>query len=263
VPQADAVLASGRLDRYGAERATAGGRLDEVEATQDVSALGTPEERDQWARIERLEAALLTAPQDEETNAIREKARLAKGVLYWRLAESFKARVWNERRTLKDLDQALREAQNRWVRVEKARSATPDNTDEFAARVAALRERLDATQARLAAVAEQQNGLLENLARNELEQQKERIGTYQIQARFALASIYDRAAAPTPAPAARESSGELEDVAPEEEPASPLDGAPPPPASDPEQVTPPPAEAPPADVPGPAVDTSAPPGAAP
>jgi hypothetical protein len=263
VPQADAVLASGRLDRYGAERATAGGRLDEVEATQDVSALGTPEERDQWARIERLEAALLTAPQDEETNAIREKARLAKGVLYWRLAESFKARVWNERRTLKDLDQALREAQNRWVRVEKARSATPDNTGEFAARVAALRERLDATQARLAAVAEQQNGLLENLARNELEQQKERIGTYQIQARFALASIYDRAAAPTPAPAARESSGELEDVAPEEEPASPLDGAPPPPASDPEQVTPPPAEAPPADVPGPAVDTSAPPGAAP
>ena len=48
---------------------------------------------------------------------IRDKTRLAKGVLYWRLAESFKARVWNERRTLKDLDQALHEAQNRWVRV--------------------------------------------------------------------------------------------------------------------------------------------------
>ena len=45
-------------------------------------------------------------PNDEDTNVIREKTRLAKGVLYWRLAESFKARVWNERRTLKDLDQA-------------------------------------------------------------------------------------------------------------------------------------------------------------
>src|SRR6187399_556440 len=32
VPQADAVLASGRLDRYGAERATMGGELDEVES---------------------------------------------------------------------------------------------------------------------------------------------------------------------------------------------------------------------------------------
>ena len=82
------------------DRANAGGQLDQVEAAQDVAALGTPEERDQWARIMRLEAALLTAPNDEETNAIREKTRLAKGVLYWRLAESFKARVWNERRTL-------------------------------------------------------------------------------------------------------------------------------------------------------------------
>src|SRR5688572_11765543 len=71
VPQADAVLSSGRLDQYGADRASAGGQLDQVEATQDVAALGTPEERDQWQRILRLEAALMTAPQDDETNAIR------------------------------------------------------------------------------------------------------------------------------------------------------------------------------------------------
>jgi lipopolysaccharide biosynthesis regulator YciM len=232
VPQADAVLASGKLDKFGGERATEGGKLDQVESSLDVSALGTAEERDQWARITRMESALVTAPNDDETNVIRDKLRLAKGVLYWRLAESFKARVWNERRTLKDLDQALREAQNRWVRVEKARSASPNNTGEFAARVASLRARLDATQVRLANVARQQNGLLEGLARNELEAQKERIGTYQIQARFALASIYDRAAAPTTAPAkpAKESEGALENVAPDNAPVQ--DGAPPPPASD-------------------------------
>jgi hypothetical protein len=235
VPQADAVLASGRLDKYGADRANTGGQLDQVEAAQDVPALGTAEERDQWARIVRLEAALLAAPNDEETNVIREKTRLAKGVLYWRLAESFKARVWNERRTLKDLDQALREAQNRWVRVQKARSSMPNNTGEFAARVEALRQRLEGAQQRLAGVAQMQNGLLESLARNELEQQKERIGTYQIQARFALASIYDRAAAPPSAApkeeTPQESQGELE-VVPSDQPA-PLDGAAPPPADQP------------------------------
>jgi Tetratricopeptide repeat len=257
VPQADAVLSSGRLDKYGNDRAVAGGRLDEVESSQDVAALGTPEERDQWARILRLEAALLTAPDDDDTNVIREKTRLAKGVLYWRLAESFKARVWNERRTLKDLDQALREAQNRWVRVQKARSSMPNNTGEFAARVDALRTRLDATQLRLADVAKQQNGLLEALARDELEQQKERIGTYQIQARFALASIYDRAAAPpsaAPAAAPHESAGDTESLpgqdgvngaAPAEEAPAPLDGAPPPRADEPAQPAPPPDAAPP------------------
>jgi len=271
VPQADAVLASGRLDKYGADRANTGGQLDQVEAAQDVSALGTAEERDQWARIVRLEAALLAAPNDEETNVIREKTRLAKGVLYWRLAESFKARVWNERRTLKDLDQALREAQNRWVRVQKARSSMPNNTGEFAARVEALRQRLEAAQQRLAGVAQMQNGLLEGLARNELELQKERIGTYQIQARFALASIYDRAAAP---PAAvpkegatpQESQGELE-VVPSDPASSPdgalLDGAAPPPADQPAPDTSAPDPAPPADVVTPGVDTSTPPPEAP
>jgi hypothetical protein len=244
VPQADAVLSSGRLDKYGADRATAGGKLDQIEAAQDVAALGTAEERDQWARIVRLEAALLTAPNDEETNVIREKTRLAKGVLYWRLAESFKARVWNERRTLKDLDQALREAQNRWVRVQKARGSMPNYTGQFAGRVEALRQRLEATQVRLAGVAKQQNGLLESLARNELEQQKERIGTYQIQARFALASIYDRAAlgggtVTAPKEGATESQGDLE-VVPSENAPAPSDTPVP---SD----TPPPAETPPAD----------------
>jgi len=233
VPQADAVLASGRLDKYTAERASAGGQLDQVESAQDVAALGTPEERDQWARIVRLESALLTAPNDDETNAIREKTRLAKGVLYWRLAENFKARVWNERRTLKDLDQALREAQNRWVRVQKARGSMPNNTGEFATRVASLRARLEGAQSRLAGVAKQQNALLEVLARTELEQQKERIGTYQIQARFALASIYDRAAAPPTAPKAapQESQGELENVPADssEQAPAPMDGAAPPP----------------------------------
>jgi hypothetical protein len=242
VPQADAVLSSGRLDKYGADRVTAGGKLDQIEAAQDVAALGTAEERDQWARIERLEAALLTAPNDDETNVIRDKTRLAKGVLYWRLAESFKARVWNERRTLKDLDQALREAQNRWVRVEKARGSMPNNTGQFAGRVEALRKRLEATQVRLADVAKQQNGLLEELARNELEQQKERIGTYQIQARFALASIYDRAAlgggtVVTPKAGETESQGDLEVVPPENAPA-PTDTTPP---------DAPPADTPPAD----------------
>jgi hypothetical protein len=265
VPQADAVLASGRLDKYGADRANAGGQLDQVEQSQDVSALGTAAERDQWARIVRLEAALLAAPNDEETNVIREKTRLAKGVLYWRLAESFKARVWNERRTLKDLDQALREAQNRWVRVQKARGSMPNYTGDFAARVEALRLRLDAAQQRLAGVAQQQNGLLESLARNELEQQKERISTYQIQARFALASIYDRAAigggaVKSPESGApSESQGELEVVKPDAQ--APAEGAPapaesappasdvPPPATDPSTMEPgvstsPPPEAP-------------------
>jgi hypothetical protein len=148
--------------------------------------------------------------------------------------------------------------------VQKARSSTPNNNGEFAARVEALRQRLEGTQQRLAGVARMQNALLESLARNELEQQKERIGTYQIQARFALASIYDRAAAPpstTPAAPPQESQGELESepeaATPPEAGAAPLDGAPPPRAAEPDvPATDSARETPPTDSLEPGVDTS-------
>ena len=64
----------------------------------------------------------------------------------------------------------------------------------------------------------------------------------QIQARFALASIYDRAAlgggnVATPE-SGGESQGEIEEVAPDAAP-TPMDGAAPPSAAEPEQLPPP------------------------
>jgi hypothetical protein len=133
-------------------------------------------------------------PNDEENAALRDRLRLVKGVLYFRLNDSFKARIWRERRTIKDLDLALHEAQSRWIRVERARKSVPTNTGEFDARIAALQQRIDAIQVRLVDTAQKQNSFLAQLAVRELQGQKDRLATYQIQARFALASMYDRAA---------------------------------------------------------------------
>jgi hypothetical protein len=213
LPRADTLLASGVADRMQQGKEDLEGRLNTIESEGDVAALGSAQEREQWERIQRLEAALAGAPDDDETQQIRDRLRLVKGVLYFRLNDAFKARVWRERRTIKDLDLALREAQSRWVRVERARKSVPTNTGEFAARIAALQQRIDALQIRLVDAAQKQNGFLAELAVRELEAQKDRLATYQVQARFALATMYDRAAnadllqpdeQPGPAPAAEE-----------------------------------------------------------
>ena len=112
--------------------------------------------------------------------------------MYWRLSESFKARLWNERRSVKELDAALKETQRRALLVTQARQGMPTNTGAYAARVAAVRERMNQMQRRLAAVSAQQNRYLQEIAIRELEGQKQRIATYQIQARYELAAIYDR-----------------------------------------------------------------------
>ncbi len=194
LPRADTLLESDVIARMQRQRETLEGRLNTVQAERDVAALGTPEEREQWARIATLEAALIGAPDDEETRELRDRLRLVKGVLYFRLNEAFNARVWRQRRAIKDLDLALREAQSRWVRVERARNSVPASTGEFAERIAALGARVEALQARLAAASRKQSEHLARLAVAELQAQKERLEIYQIQARFALASMYDRAA---------------------------------------------------------------------
>ena len=194
LPKTDVLLTSGIADKQQKLRDDLDARLKTIEAEGDVSALGSPEERDQWARIQKIESALADLPNDEENAALRDRLRLVKGVLYFRLNDSFKARVWRERRTIKDLDLALHEAQSRWIRVERARKSVPTNTGEFDARIASLQQRIDAIQLRLVDVAQKQNNFLAALAVKELQGQKDRLATYQVQARFALASMYDRAA---------------------------------------------------------------------
>jgi tetratricopeptide (TPR) repeat protein len=194
LPRVDALLSSGAVEKLAQRRTDLENRVNDIDRSKDVAALGSAEERDQWARIQRVEAALANAPENEESAELRDRLRLVKGVLYFRLNDSFRARMWQQHRTIKDLDLALREAQDRWIRVERARNSVPTNNGEFAARVAALKDRIDALKVRLAATEQKQSAYLGQVAVAELEQQKARLSSYQVQARFALATMYDRAA---------------------------------------------------------------------
>jgi DNA repair exonuclease SbcCD ATPase subunit len=194
LPRTDALLTSGAADKLQQRRDDLQQRLNAIDSTHDVAALGSEDERKQWAQIQRLEAALVTSPDTPENAELRAKLGLVKGVLFFRLNDSFKARMWQQQRTMKDLDLALREMQSRWIRVERARKSVPTNNGEFAARVAALKQRIDALQVRLADVEEKQGGYLAQLAVEALDAQKSRLAAYQVQARFALATMYDRAA---------------------------------------------------------------------
>jgi hypothetical protein len=192
VPKADAVLAATDLDGLTQKRVDFESRINEIEKSNDVAALGTPKEQQTWARLKRAEEYLTTHPEDPDLAELREKYHLMKGVVYWRLSESFKARLWNERRSVKELEGMLKETQKRAVLVKQALAGTPLTTGGYASRVAAIRARIDELHARLADISQRQNLFLQSLAIRELEGQKQRIETYQIQARYELAAIYDR-----------------------------------------------------------------------
>jgi hypothetical protein len=194
VPKADAVMAATDLDALTQKRVDFESRINEIEKSKDVVALGKPEEQQIWGRLKRIEDYLAAHPGDSDLAEMREKHRLMKGVMYWRLSASFKARLWNERRSVKELEAELKETQKRAVLVRQARAGMPTDTGAYAGRIGAIRARMDQLQQRLTDVSAQQNRFLQVLAIRELEGQKQRISTYQLQARYELAAIYDRAA---------------------------------------------------------------------
>ena len=198
IPRTDELLASGSLERLMSRRQLVEGRYNDAINSDDVAALGTPPQRAQWQRIQAIEAGLASAPDGEETTAARDKLRLIKGVLYWDLKQKFRDRIYQQRRELKSLDVALTEANTRWLRVQQARKDAPTTTGDFAGRIAALQSRMAELRARLAGAGDAQGTLLADIAVHELDAQKQRMADYEVQARFALASIYDRAAEPPP-----------------------------------------------------------------
>lgn len=169
-------------------------RLQAIEREEDITGLATDREREQWVKIERIEKVLASADQsDPLVQEMREKTRLLRGRLLWEFNASYKARLWRTRKELRELDVAYKEARRRWVLVARAREDYPARTEEFAGRVANLQPRIGALSAKLAAAAQSQNRYLADVAVKELESQKERLAAYQLQARYALASIYDHA----------------------------------------------------------------------
>lgn len=174
-------------------------RVATVERDNDVAALGTPREQALWRQVTALEKALTdSTPNDALAEEMREKVRLMKGVLYWDFNANYKARLWREKKELRELETASRESRRRTTLIARAREDYPKRTAEFGEKVAALESRLTQLVMHCQRLGEAQNQYLADLAVRELESQQQRLAAYTLQAQYALASIYDKAADAAP-----------------------------------------------------------------
>jgi predicted nucleic acid-binding Zn-ribbon protein len=148
---------------------------------------------------------------DPAAEELRAKQRFLKGLLLWDLRRDYKARLWAERKSLNELDRQLREAQRRHHQVESARNDWPDEFTALTGRIEGLQPRVLGLQTTAQTALARQETFLRDIAVEELQAQRARLNTYMVQARFALASIYDRAAArviPGAAPATAQAVAE-------------------------------------------------------
>jgi len=164
--------------------------LDMIESSRNVIALADETEADQWSRLVALETnPAWSAPQ---AAAARDKQRILKGTLLWRLDRDYRYRLWREHRAVDEIDRSLTETGDLASRAQFIRRNMPLNLEDYRVRIAALKPRIEAMQAQIDTVLAHQQQRLQEVVVQELEAQQRRLASYRIQARFALATIYDQ-----------------------------------------------------------------------
>lgn len=195
LPTINKSLGSVDLDAMTSHRVEFESRVQQIERSEDAVALGTEDQQKDWRKLTQMEAVLAQLPNDAESNELREKQHFLKGVLEWDLQRDYKARLWAEKKSLADLDRQLREAQRRHHEVQGARDDWPEKFAALTARIDALKPRVAGMQTFADTALAKQQDYIQTIAIDELKAQRDRLNTYMVQARFALASMYDRASA--------------------------------------------------------------------
>ena len=174
--------------------------LNNIEQSNDWLALADEQEFEMWGEITALEDSPAVQANIPEAVEVRDKIDLLKGVLQWQLEREFGPRLWKIRRNLRQTGEALVETQRARRQIDETMRNEPVKFADFSDRVYGLSPRIDAMKDDVGDAMLAQGDQLRSIAIGELQAQKQRLDTYTLQARFALAAIYDQAAVAGDAP---------------------------------------------------------------
>ncbi len=159
----------------------------------DATIVATADEQDAWQRLTALESN--PAFESDQAAEQRHKQRVLKGLLQWNMEREFRLRLWHQEQRNAEMRVQLAQAEQQFASIDAATGSLDGTVDDFAGRIDRLQAVLDGNRNRLASAMQQYEHYLTDVALAELDGQKQRLLTYRAQARFALASIFDRMAA--------------------------------------------------------------------
>jgi tetratricopeptide (TPR) repeat protein len=191
LPAAEHVLRSDVLQILQQRHAALADTITAIESTGNSVGLANAEETRQLQTLAGIENQLASLPDTQETRELRDKQEFLHGVLYWQINSEYKQRLWQEKQQLSELGGLLEQTGKAIDNLGQADIDTPAGFSGFGKEISNKKIAIRQLRARTADASTTQGELLEQLAVHELEAQKERIDTYIVQARFALAQTYD------------------------------------------------------------------------
>ena len=194
LPRVQASLAQADIDAMVERKLEFDSRLKSIEERNDSLALATEHEFELWGEISAIERNPALQADIAEAAEVRDKVKLLKGVLQWTLDKDFKSRLSVIRRNLAQTGEALVDTQRARRQIDESMRTEPQLFANFNTRVEGLSPQIDQLKSRVESAMVRQRGFMEGIAVEELQAQRQRLETYTVQARFALAAIYDKAA---------------------------------------------------------------------
>jgi len=194
LPRIEDALARADLDEMVGRKLEFDSTLNNIEEGGDWLALATKSEFEMWGEITGLESTPALAADIPEAEEVRDKIELLKGVLQWELEREFGDRLWRIRRNLRQGGEALVAAQRSRRQIAETMRTEPLYFEELTTRVYGLAPRIELMKLRVGDAMAKQRAFLQSIAVGEMQAQKQRLDVYTVQARFALAAIYDVAA---------------------------------------------------------------------
>jgi tetratricopeptide (TPR) repeat protein len=194
LPRVEASLASADIEGMVARKLELDSTLNNIEESDDWLALATKSEFDMWGEIAGLESTPALQADIPEAAEVGDKIDLIKGVLQWQLERDFKDRLSRTRRDLRKTGEALVHTQRSRRQIDETMRQEPLRFEGLSDRVQSLSPRIENIKLRVEDALSRQRGFLQSIATGELKAQRDRLDIYTIQARFALAAIYDIAA---------------------------------------------------------------------
>ncbi len=194
LPRVEDALARADIDDLVQRKFEFDAQLDEIDREFDWLAFANEREFENWGEIADMAANPALNADIPEAAEVRDKIDLLQGVLQWELEKSFKDRLWRARRDVRETGESLVEAQRARRQIDDTMRDEALRYEEFSNRVYGLGPKVDNMQLQVAEAMGNQRSFLQEIAIGELQAQKQRLDVYTVQARFALAAIYDLAA---------------------------------------------------------------------
>jgi len=169
--------------------------LAQSEARMDGLAFASPHQRDMLDTIGRLQAMTNKSGASPEIAKAKDRVRMVAGLLHWQIFQDEPTRVWKIKSALTDAREALVQADKRHAGIAQFLRDEPNRLDQFDGRVQVVNQTLQTLMPKVEALAAEQQVVLQNMAVADLFAQKDNLATYLVQARFAVAQLYDQATA--------------------------------------------------------------------